>query len=406
MRNEAYLVGIGIDTSEVVDARAHIQGLNNELEERLERLGSLREIDKAIISSLDLDLTLDVVLRQVRQRLGVDAASVLLYKAESQTLRFAAGNGFRSPSALWDTNLRLGEGTAGRAARSRGRIHINGAAEFEEQFVRLAQIPGENFRNYLAVPLVAKGQLKGVLEIFHRSLLQPDEDWLAFLDMLALQTAIALDNAGLFENLDRSNAELLLAYDTTIEGWARALDLRDHETEGHSRRVTELTVRLAEQAGASERDLVHVRRGALLHDIGKMGVPDSILLKPGKLEPHEWEEMQRHTTYALELLSPIAFLRPALDIPYCHHERWDGTGYPRGLKGEQIPIAARAFSVVDVYDALTSHRPYRPAWTEQEAVQYLRDNAGTQFDPRMVRVFLRMLEKDSAGAAKPDVQKA
>ena len=153
------------------------------------------------------------------------------------------------------------------------------------------------------------------------------------------------------------NAELTQAYDATIEGWSRALDYRDHETDGHSRRVTELTLRLARSLEITEEEIVQLRRGALLHDIGKMGVPDRVLLKPGPLSDDEWVLMRRHPTLAREMLWPVAFLRPALDIPYCHHEKWDGTGYPCGLRGEEIPLAARLFAIVDVWDALRSDRP-------------------------------------------------
>jgi putative nucleotidyltransferase with HDIG domain len=172
---------------------------------------------------------------------------------------------------------------------------------------------------------------------------------------------------------------------------ARALDLRDKETEGHSLRVTEMTVQLARAAGMAEEALVHVRRGALLHDIGKMGIPDAILLKPGRLDDQEWEIMRRHPTYGYELLAPIAFLRPALEIPYCHHEKWDGTGYPRGLRGEAIPLAARVFAVVDVWDALLSDRPYRPGWPLHKVLDHIRSGAGSHFDPRVVTSFLAMV---------------
>jgi putative nucleotidyltransferase with HDIG domain len=230
-----------------------------------------------------------------------------------------------------------------------------------------------------------------VLEIFHRSPLAPDEEWFEFLDSLALQAAIALDNNSLFLDLQRSNVELSLAYDNTIEGWSHALDYRDQETEGHSRRVTELTLLIARQFGMSEAELVHVRRGALLHDIGKMGIPDRILLKPGPLTDEEWKIMRQHPVYSYDLLHPIAHLRPSLDIPYCHHEKWDGTGYPRGLKGEQIPLAARIFAVVDVWDALCSDRPYRPAWSVEKAKEYLLSNSGIHFDPNVVEIFLSAL---------------
>ncbi|WP_298821075.1 PAS domain S-box protein [Chloroflexus sp.] len=209
----------------------------------------------------------------------------------------------------------------------------------------------------------------------------------------------ALHRTELFEQIQRTNAELRAAYDATIEGWARALDLRDHETEGHSRRVTRLTVRIAERMGLSGEELVHIRRGALLHDIGKIGVPDAILNKPGPLNDEEWAIMRLHPTLAYELLQPITFLAPAIDIPWCHHEKWDGTGYPRGLRGEEIPLAARIFAVVDVYDALTSDRPYRPAWTSEQALAYIRDQAGRHFDPRVVAVFVEVLAEEMVGAA-------
>jgi putative nucleotidyltransferase with HDIG domain len=242
------------------------------------------------------------------------------------------------------------------------------------------------------MPLIAKGQVKGVLDIFNRSSLSPDDEWFEFLQTLANQAAIAIDSAQLFEDLQRSNVDLSLAYDATIEGWSGALDLRDKETEGHSRRVTETTITLARAMGAfSEAELIHIRRGALLHDIGKMGIPDHILLKPGKLTDEEWQIMRQHPTYAYELLSPISYLNPALDIPYCHHEKWDGSGYPRGLKGDRIPLAARIFAVVDVWDALSSDRAYRPALPAAEVREHIRAGAGTHFDPEVVRAFLEIV---------------
>lgn len=244
---------------------------------------------------------------------------------------------------------------------------------------------------YYALPLTAKGRVQAVLELFQRRPLNPDKAWTEFAGTLATHTAIAIDSATVHTDLQRTNVELRLAYDATIEGWARALDLHDKETEGHSRRVTELAVELARQLGIGDEDLVQVRRGALLHDIGKMGVPDTILLKPGKLTKEEWEQMQRHATYAYELLSPIEFLRPALDIPYCHHEKWDGSGYPRGLNKEQIPLAARIFAVVDVWDALRSDRPYRAAWSEEEALKFIQEQSGTHFDPAVVQAFVNLV---------------
>jgi PAS domain S-box-containing protein len=194
--------------------------------------------------------------------------------------------------------------------------------------------------------------------------------------------------------LERAHVALVNSYDVTLSGWSHALDLRDHETEGHSSRVTMMSVHLAQRMGLCGDALEHFRRGALLHDIGKIGIPDAILHKPGPLSEPEWDVMRRHPEHARALLEPIEFLRPALDIPYCHHERWDGTGYPRGLRGETIPLAARIFAVVDVWDALTSDRPYRSAWSNDQVRSYLAASAGHLFDPTVVSTFLAMVEGD------------
>jgi putative nucleotidyltransferase with HDIG domain len=186
---------------------------------------------------------------------------------------------------------------------------------------------------------------------------------------------------------------LVAAYDATISGWSRAMDLRDRETEGHSQRVAEHTVLIARAMGVDEQELIHVRRGALLHDMGKLGIPDSILHKPGKLTPEEWVVMKRHPTLGYDMLKDIEYLQPALDIPYCHHEKWDGTGYPRGLKGEEIPLVARIFAVVDVWDALISDRPYRSAWSKEDAAAYIREQSGKHFEPKLVDLFFTTIEK-------------
>jgi putative nucleotidyltransferase with HDIG domain len=199
------------------------------------------------------------------------------------------------------------------------------------------------------------------------------------------------------ESIKQRERDLLQAYDTTIEGWSRALDLRDRETEGHTLRVTEMTVKLARMAGMSEEEVIQIRRGALLHDIGKMGVPDNILLKPDKLTEEEWVTMRKHPSFAFELLLPIAYLRPALDIPYCHHEKWDGSGYPRGLKAKQIPLAARLFAVVDVWDALHSNRPYREGWSKERVIEHIKSLSGTHFEPKVVELFLNMINEDDKG---------
>ena len=353
---------------------------------------ALREIDLAITSNLELSDTLKVVLRQARARLHVDACSILLLDANTQTLQYNSGQGFQT-EIIKKTTIRLGGGRAGKAMLERrilGRAELTSPDQIPD---RAELIGAENFAAYFIAPLIIKDKLLGALEIYHRAPLTMKTEWLKFLETLAGQAAIAIDNVTLFENLQRSNTELSLAYDATIEGWSAALDLRDKETEGHTQRVTEMTVRLAKAMGFSKQELVQVRRGALLHDIGKMGIPDRILLKPDKLTDEEWGVMRRHPAYAYQLLKQITYLDSALDIPYCHHEKWDGTGYPQGLKETDIPLSARIFAVVDVYDALTSDRPYRKGWSHKKAIDFIQDQSGSHFDAPIVDAFLKMVEE-------------
>ena len=361
------------------------------IETHLKRITALNEIDRAIGSSLDIRLSLEVLLKEVVSQLGVDAADVLLMNPVDSSLEYILGRGFRT-SGIRQTREVLGQGLAGKAGLEQKALHIPDLKAVGREFNRAELLKGEEFVEYFGVPLLAKGALKGVLEIFNRTSRLPDPDWITYLETLGGQASIAIDSAESFATIQRSNQELMSAYDATIAGWSHAMDLRDEETEGHSQRVTELTLRLAKRMGVSQQDQIHMRRGALLHDIGKLGVPDQILLKPGKLTEEEWGIMHKHPTYAYEMLLPIAYLEPALDIPYCHHEKWDGTGYPRGLKGEQIPLAARIFAVVDVWDALRSDRPYRPGWELDRIREYIRAESGKHFEPRVAEAFLKMLE--------------
>ncbi len=359
--------------------------LHEQTELRLRRLSALRAIDQAITASFDVRYSLAVVLEQTLQQLGASAADVLTLNVQEGVLECAAARGFHT-QACKSNRIPLGRGCPGRVALERRRI------QHSEMAPTASELPpfweAEEFCTYFGTPLIARGQVKGVLEVFHRGTLEPDSDWIDFFETLAGQAAIAIDNAELFGNLQRSHAELALAYDTTLEGWSRALDLRDHETEGHTRRVTAMTVRLARALGVAESEIVYIRRGALLHDIGKMGIPDRILLKNGPLTNEEWDIMRLHPVYAYELLAPIDYLRQSLDIPYAHHERWDGSGYPRALRGEQIPLAARIFAVVDVWDALLSDRPYRAGWPVEKVREYIRQQSGILFDPQIVEAFL------------------
>lgn len=363
--------------------------LHEQTERRVQQLAALRAVDTAITASTDLRLTLDILLTQTLTQLDMDAGAVLTYHPVLQTLEYAAGRGFHT-NALQHTHLRLGQGFAGAAAMQRELVVISDLSHSPA----LAQAPHfkqERFAAYVGAPLVAQGTLRGVLELFKRTPFQPNAEWLEFVQAIGAQAAISIDNAEMFRNLELKNFELAIAYDATIEGWSRALDLRDRETEGHTRRVTEMTNQLARVLGVGEDALIQMRRGALLHDIGKMGIPDDILLKPDTLTPEEWDIMRTHPQLAYELLAPIPYLHGALDIPYCHHERWDGAGYPRGLQGEQIPLAARIFAIVDTWDALRSDRPYRKAWTHEQVCAYLREQSGKAFEPRLVEIFLQMI---------------
>ncbi|MDO8674190.1 MAG: response regulator [Dehalococcoidia bacterium] len=358
----------------------------NRIQRQLEHLTALSTIDRVIASNFDLGLSLSEILIHVTTELGVDAADILVLNSISQMLEFGAGRGFRTKAAE-TMQVRLGECHAGRAALDRQIVEISNLNEQTDNSLLPKCLAGEDFVYYFGVPLIAKGQVKGVLEVFQRAGLEPDAEWLNFLKSLAGQTAIAIDNASMFDSLQRSNSELRIAYEATMEGWSHALDLRDRETEGHSQRVSDTTVRLARSFGLSEEDLILLRHGALLHDIGKMGIPDTILLKPGPLTEEEWIVMRQHPKLSYELLAPISYLRAAIDIPYCHHEKWDGSGYPRGLKAEQIPLAARIFAVVDVWDALSSDRPYRAAWPKDKVRKHILSLAGTHFDPAVVARF-------------------
>lgn len=353
------------------------------------RLAALRAIDQAITGSFDLGVTLDVFLEKTVVQLGVDAAAVLLLDPVSMTLATRARRGFRG-ERLGPEPTPIGEGYAGTAALERRLVEVPDVAARPDVPARRRTHESEGFRSCWASPLVARGQVKGVLEVYARGPVETGADWLEFLGTLAGQGAIAVDSTALLERTQRSNVELARAYDSTLRGWALALELRDHETQGHSVRVTETTLRLARALDLGDDELVNVRRGALLHDIGKIAIPDRILLKQGPLTEPEWEVMRRHPVHAFELLSHVSYLRPALDIPYCHHERWDGAGYPRGLAGEQIPLAARLFSVVDNWDALSFERPYRPAWPAARVRGFLEESAGSLLDPEAVRLFLEL----------------
>jgi len=386
----------------IAAAAIHRFHLFEQSQRQIKHLNTLRNIELAITGSQDLHLTLSLLIRNLRAELQVDAVAIHLTGDAKKRFPSIVSEGFRIRAA--DEKAPINQGLAQIVAKQSSPLFI---AELNQSPVATTAsnlLAEEGFCSYFALPLVARGELRGVLETVTRASLDPSAEWLEYLEAFALQAAIAIENATLLENLKYAHADLVAAYERTIEGWSKALDLRDKETEGHSLRVTDGTLELARALGLPETEMVHIRHGALLHDIGKVGIPDNILLKPGPLTEDEWQVMQRHPQLAFELLAPIDYLRQALDIPYCHHEKWDGCGYPRGLKGEQIPLAARIFSVIDVWDALGSDRPYRSAWDEERVLNYIETNAGSHFDPVIVNKFLELRRQGKLGQDREEFE--
>lgn len=360
------------------------------LQRRMRELSILHDIDLAISNSLDLAFVLGEVLTQVLSHLGVDAAAVHLIDKATNTILCKAARGFLT-AHVWHARPKVGKGLLGSVVLQRAPVLVQGTEEIRKRCLRDKMLEEERFVAYAGFPLNVRGEVVGVLEIFNRTPLKLSSEWVNFAECVAGQVAVAVANAELYTSLERMHGELLAAYEATIEGWARAQELRDVYTERHCLRVTERFLELAQHVGYEGESLVIMRRGALLHDIGKIAIPDAILKKPGPLTEEEWQVMREHPRLALEMLRPIKFLERSLDIPAYHHERWDGNGYPFRLKGEEIPHAARLFAVVDVFDALVSERPYRAAWSEEDAKNYIAAQAGSQFDPQVVKAFLNLL---------------
>ena len=357
--------------------------LFSQTQRRLQVLQSIHTIDQAISSSMDINVIQGVFVEQALNLLGVEGIRIFTYDTDAQIFdllvqRDLMPNRQRSGRHFYRTDL------VERSISQREIVNnIQGSSETSFQ--------NANIKTYFAAPLITKGQIRGVMEVFSSEEISPNREWLDLLKTLTTQAAISIENDELISSLKESNEELVTAYDRTLEGWAHALELRDRETIGHARRVTELTVKLARSMGFRGADLANIRRGTLLHDIGKMGLPDSVLLKDGPLTKAEEKLMQEHPQLAYDMLSSIPYLKSALDIPYYHHEKWDGTGYPHGLKGEDIPLPARIFSVVDVWDAVIYDRPYREAWDRETAIEYIKAQSGKHFDPVVVEKFLEMI---------------
>jgi PAS domain S-box-containing protein/putative nucleotidyltransferase with HDIG domain len=382
---------IDITTSGIVyEGEQATIGTGIDITERKQKENELQMVAK-ISEALRVAMTRDeirpTVLREVMSFLDIDGALISTIEGTTEMEILDRGMGCWAPLDM--SRLKLSEGLTGYIIVT-GKPYVNNHASHDPHFV----IPEllSNLSSIAGVPLITKGETIGALLIGSTHILSDNE--LRLLKTIGDMTASAIHRSDLYEQTSLQAHELKQAYDATLEGWAHALELRDKETQGHSLRIANMTIKLAKSMGYKDEDLENVRRGALLHDIGKMGVPDTILLKPGSLTEDEWVLMHKHPTYAKEMLIDLSYFKDAIDIPFCHHEWWDGSGYPRGLKGTEIPLVARIFSIVDSWDALISDRPYRKAWSKRDALSHIIDQSGNHFDPDVVNAFVHMLREE------------
>jgi len=370
-------------------------GTYEELTTRLpaKELSTLLKVSSSLASTMDLSDILQISIENVADLLGLGTGAI--YTLDDQTLILGATTPPlppQFPDELRFANLKDHPHIA-KAVMTRAPVYIHDATVEVLSPAEKIIVDSRDLKSILYFPLLLKEQAIGVFIVGTTD--QPRQFISNEMDIcyvLSFEVSLAIANAKLYEKAQHAVIDISRAYDATLEGWSRMLDMRDHDTEEHTHRVTELTLELASRMGLPESKLGHIRRGALLHDIGKMGIPDSILHKADALTEAEWVIMKTHPEKAYQVLSKIDYLSPAMDIPYCHHEKWDGTGYPRGLKGEEIPLPARIFAVVDVYDALTSERPYRKAWEKEKALKYIQEQSGKHFYPDAVIAFYEMMQ--------------
>ncbi len=365
------------------------------------QLDALMQVMHEINSSRGLKETLVKVLDLEIELTNAERGFIFLLEEDGTCMVEAARN--RAQRNLDENDFSISQ-TIVRSVTETGKAVLTSDAQEDPRFEGEKSVIMHNLRSIMCAPLKLKEKIIGVVLVdsrVHSNLFRPSD--LEMLSAFANQATVAIDNARLLDGLERAHEELIIAYDETLEGWASFIELKDKATEGHTRRVTYLTEKLAKKMGMSGEELVHIKRGALLHDIGKMGVPDHILKKPGPLSSDERLVMEVHPDLAKDVLEKISFLHPAIDIPYCHHEKWDGTGYPKNLKGKEIPIAARIFAVVDVWDALTSKRVYRERSSPEEVRAFIRAQSGKHFDPELVSIFLDIYDVITAIRTKfPD----
>jgi response regulator RpfG family c-di-GMP phosphodiesterase len=389
--------------SEIASSSLHRSIMFDETNRRVEHLSALRDIDQAIASSLDVQLTLKIVIGHILKHVGGDSVCAFLFNQDASYLNLVAANGDARniPSNL---RIKVSGDVISEAIMDHTMVQVPSIneANLNPRLKKLFLL--EQYACMQIIPFLARGKSFGAMIVLHKHPCQLGLDGKEFAETLVTQASIGIDNANLFEDIQHFNTELRKAYDETIEGWARAINMRNQETAEHTRRVAEMTLAIAEQFFSfSQKELQNIWYGALLHDIGKIAVPDEILFKPGRLTDEEWVIMKRHPQAAYDMLSSIAYLKEALNIPHYHHEKWNGEGYPTGLSGTAIPLAARLFAVVDVWDALVSDRPYRKAWTHERALNLIREQSGIHFDPDIVPIFLDYVEKFITGEVAPAI---
>ena len=366
-----------------------------------QRLSSMSDILGEVNAEIKSNTCYYILLDYIRTQLGVNGAALHVIDSYMR-LKNKARLGFRSGDTLSDV-VDQGLGLAHKVMSVKQSVHYNPTVANTTSGKFISFFRNEGFYDYLGIPIKEGTRFLGVLELYSHTPINATPDWKLHLEFIINLTANTIQRKNLLTKQDVSTAELEMAYSETLEAWVRALEIRDRCTAGHTNRVLEMTLRLAGQLGVPDEMLVHISRGVLLHDIGKLAVSDSILRKTGPLDQQEWQVMKEHPKYAYKLLKPIQYLRPALDIPYCHHEKWDGSGYPRGLKGDNIPYQARIFSVVAVSVELTSDRPYRKAWSKEDAAEYIQNKAGIEFDPGVVEQFMEMIQIDEFSTQPVDI---
>lgn len=356
-------------------------------------LSTLLKVSSTLASTLELDTVLQIAIESAADLMNLQTGAI--YTLELGNLVLGATTP-PLPTQFPD-ELRLAylgdHPHIMESVSSKAPVYLKDARSAKITQAERAVVESRHLISILYFPLLLKEDVTGVFIVGSTDHVRKfSANEIDLLYILSNQVSLAVANARLFQKAQQALKDLTYAYDATLMGWSQVLDMRDHITDEHTHRVADLTMKLAVRMGVPEVDLCQVRRGALLHDIGKMAIPDAILQKPGALTDEEMQIMRTHPELAYKILSKIEYLAPAMDIPYCHHEKWDGSGYPRGLRGDQIPVIAQIFSIIDVYDALTSDRPYRKAWTEQQAIDYIKNESGTHFNPELVKIFLEMLD--------------